>query len=286
MAAANDLKAEYGSDALGLEAINDALEAAEAAMASNMLNVSEFEAEVAKLKAAVEAFSESNFPYDVTFAEDLADVEKWSANPNPVAATKTVTLNYSGKKKVKNIIVTKKEAALTGTIYSWESSSTGVVTETGGTIEYKNGDGNRVNFLHNETGKYTICLNGKKNNITEETASANAGRMDVTLDNALAAGDVISITGYIYKNESKESTAYFIFNGANGFDINNMSVYAESDAFGNGENLYPDFNGSPKTVTVTVPAEAAGCKSFTMTRGKTGTNLFITKLEITRGETK
>ena len=34
---------------------------------------------------------------------------------------------------------------------------------------------------------------------------------------------------------------------------------------------------------VTVPAEAAGCKSFSMTRGVTGTNLFITKLEITKG---
>ena len=140
-----------------------------------------------------------------------------------------------------------------------------------------------MNYYHLETGKYTICLNGKKGNITDGTASQNAGRMDVTLDNALAAGDVITITAYTYKDESKQSSAYIIFNGESGFDSNNMSVYAESAAFGDETNLHTNFNGTPKTVTVTVPEAAAGCKSFTMTRGITGTNLFITKLEITKG---
>ena len=35
--------------------------------------------------------------------------------------------------------------------------------------------------------------------------------------------------------------------------------------------------------TAALAAEAAGCKSFSMTRGKTKTNLFITKLEVLRG---
>jgi hypothetical protein len=146
---------------------------------------------------------------------------------------------------------------------------------------YANGDGTRLNYP--QGGYYTICLNGKKTNLTDETASVNAGRMDVTLDNALAAGDVISITAFINKNETKQSSAYIIFNGANGFDSSYMSVYAESAAFGDEANIDGNFGGAPQTVMVAVPAEAAGCKSFSMTRGVTGTNLFITKLEVLRG---
>lgn len=233
-------------------------------------------------------------PYTVKLAEGTEDAAKWTITPaeattDGVHAGTEVKATYNGTKRVKSVkaVVTgAAPAAEAATIYSWESPA-GTVSQTGGTIEYVNGDtsgGDRVNYLHIETNNYTICLNGKKNNITDGTASQNAGRMDVTLDEALAAGDVITITAYIYKDESKQSSAYIIFNGANGFDSSYMSVYAESAAYGDNENLYSSFNGSPKTVTVTVPAEAAGCKSFSMTRGVTGTNLFITKMTITRGE--
>ena len=160
------------------------------------------------------------------------------------------------------------------TIYSWESPE-GTPVETGGTIAYVNGDGDRLNYLNN--GNYTICLNGKKANIADETPSANAGHMVITLDEALAAGDEIAITGYITKNESKKSSAYFYFE--KGGEL-------ESAAFSDEANIDPTFNGSPKTVTVTVPAEAAGSKTITMTRGQTGTNLFITKLVITGERTE
>ena len=40
---------------------------------------------------------------DVTFADGLTD---WTATPAPAAEGETVTLNYSGKKKVKSITVT------------------------------------------------------------------------------------------------------------------------------------------------------------------------------------
>jgi len=186
--------------------------------------------------------------------------------------------------KFRKVEAKKGAAAGPLTIYSWESPS-GTPTETGGTIKYVNGDtsnGDRVNYIHTETGKYTICLNGKLINITDDIASENSGRMDVTLDEALAAGDVISFTAYIYKIDTGASSdAYVIFNGANGFDKGNMSVYAESDEFNLANNLYS--SGAAKTVTVKVPAEAAGCKSFSMTRGITKTNLFITKLEVLRG---
>ncbi len=163
------------------------------------------------------------------------------------------------------------EAPVTSTIYSWESPE-GTPVETGGTIAYVNGDGDRLNYLN--SGNYTICLNGKKANINDETASANAGHMVVTLDNALAAGDVISITGYITKNESKKSSAYILYE--NGTET-------ESPVFSDEANIDATFNGSIQTKTVTVAEEAAGSKTITLTRGQTGTNLFITKLEIIRG---
>ena len=229
-------------------------------------------------------------PYTVSLAEGTVDADNWTITPAEGAYEgETVNATYGGTKHVKSVKAVVKGAAapVSNTIYSWESPN-GTVSQTGGTIAYVNGDtgnGDRVNYLHPETNNYTICLNGKKNNITDGIASQNAGRMDVTLDNALAAGDVISITAYTYKDESKQSSAYIIFNGESGFDSNNMSVYAESAAFGDETNLHTNFNGTPKTVTVTVPEAAAGCKSFTMTRGITGTNLFITKLVITKGAT-
>ena len=42
---------------------------------------------------------------DVTFADGLTD---WTATPAPAAEGETVTLNYSGKKKVKSITVTNQ----------------------------------------------------------------------------------------------------------------------------------------------------------------------------------
>ena len=158
------------------------------------------------------------------------------------------------------------------TLYSWESPE-GTPVESGGTIAYVNGDGDRLNYAN--SGYYTICLNGKKANVNDAAASANAGKMVVTLDQALAVGDVISITAYITKNESKEANAYIIF--ADGVD-------AESPVFGDAENIHENFNGAIGTKTVSVPEGAAGVKSITMTRGsKAGTNIFITKLTITRG---
>mgnify|MGYP002524303668 CR=1 FL=1 len=94
------------------------------------------------------------------------------------------------------------------TIYSWESPE-GTPIETGGTIAYVNGDGDRLNYQN--SGYYTICLNGKKANLNDATASANAGKMVITLDKALAAGDVIATTAYVNKNASKTASVYVLF---------------------------------------------------------------------------
>lgn len=156
-------------------------------------------------------------------------------------------------------------------IYSWESPE-GTPIQSGGTIAYVNGDGDRLNYANG--GYHTICLNGKKANLNDASASANAGKMVVTLDQALAAGDIISFTAYVNKNASAESGAYVLY--SNGQE-------AATENFGDAENIHADFGGSPATKTITVTEAAAGSNSFTMTRNVNGTNLFITKLVITRG---
>ena len=162
-----------------------------------------------------------------------------------------------------------------GVIYSWESPE-GTPIEMGGTIEHLYGKDNRLNYPN--SGYYTICLNGKKANVNDTAVDESkdaASRMVITLDNAVAEGDTIAITGYITKNSSSKSSAWIVFeNGAT----------AESAVFGDESNIYTaegvEATGASNTKDVVVSAEAAGSKTITLTRGQTGTNLFITKLQI------
>jgi len=161
-----------------------------------------------------------------------------------------------------------KPAPAEGISYSWESPA-GEVIEAGGTIAYVNGDGDRLNYKNSDY--YTICLNGKKANLDDEAASANAGHMVITLDNALQEGDAIAMTAYVNKNESKKASAYIVFE--NGTKM-------EGEVYSDEANIDPAFNGVPTTKVMDVPAAAAGSKTITMTRSQAGTNLFITKLVI------
>ena len=161
-----------------------------------------------------------------------------------------------------------KPAPAESNSYSWESPA-GEVIEAGGTIAYVNGDGDRLNYKNGDY--YTICLNGKKDNLDDETASANAGHMVITLDNALQEGDAIAMTAFVNKNESKKASAYIVFE--NGTKM-------EGEVYSDEANINPAFNGVPTTKVMDVPATAAGSKTITLTRSQTGTNLFITKLVI------
>ncbi len=158
--------------------------------------------------------------------------------------------------------------------YAWESPK-GVMCEKGGKITYENGDGNRLNYQ--QAGYYTICLNGKKGNMNDETPSANAGYMSVTLDEPVQAGDVIRMSAFLNKNASKTASAWFVFE-------NNATLAGE--VYGDEANIYSGedvtFNGAVTTKDVVVPAEAAGSKTIKITRNTAGTNLFVTKFEVLR----
>jgi hypothetical protein len=155
------------------------------------------------------------------------------------------------------------------TLYSWESPD-GAVVQTGGTITYVNGDGDRINYKNGNY--YTICLNGKKDYINDATPSANAGHMEISLDEALQEGDEINITAYINKNSSSKASAYILI-GSTGID---------GTEYGDNANIGLSTPGVITTTTTKVPSAAAGNKMVKLSRSVASTNLFITKLTITR----
>ena len=164
-------------------------------------------------------------------------------------------------------------------LYSWESPD-GTPVETGGTATYENGDGERLNYKQNvKNGEeviatyYTMCLNGKKANISDATASANAGHMLITLEKELQEDDEIAITAFTSKNSSSKASAWVVFEKGDPID---------SGDFTDDSNVGLDYTKEPETKTITVAAGNAGSKTIKLTRGSTGTNLFITKLVITR----
>lgn len=156
-------------------------------------------------------------------------------------------------------------------IYSWQSEGPDAVQQVGGTATAMVDD-TRVNYANTVNGVtyYTISLCGKKQTYPE------SAYVNIALDQALAEGDVISVTAYRNKDATGKSvTVEFLFDGDKDNSI------ASTEQF---PNINPDGEAdpAPATQTFTVPASAAGCKFFDMTRGSAGTNLFIIKLEITR----
>ena len=147
------------------------------------------------------------------------------------------------------------------TIYSWVSPD-GTVVETGG--KATGTDEARVNYSN--AGYYTISINKNKGNVDTDYVL-------ITLDEALQAGDVISITAYRNKDTNANGTLYMLFENGAEIDEGTEEVW---------NNIHPDYAQEPNTRTYTIGAEA-GSKSFKINRSATGTNVFITKLEITRG---
>ena len=187
-----------------------------------------------------------------------------------------VTISGTSAIQVTKVVFTpaaggEAEGGTEEAIYSWESPA-GTPIQTGGTITYTNGTGDdRVNMK--QLDYWTISLNGKKANIDDATASGNAGHMVVTLDEELQAGDVIKILAFTNKSSSAKSSAYVVFADGTGKDSGDF----EDDA-----NLGLATPGTPQEKTIAVPASAAGTKTFRMTRGSAGTNLWIIKLQVTR----
>ena len=88
--------------------------------------------------------------------------------------------------------------------------------------------------------------------------------------------DEIAITAFTSKTSASKSSAYVVFEKGDAID---------SGDYTDESNLGLEPAGAPITKTITVAAGNAGSKTIKLTRGTTGTNLFITKLVISRAET-
>ena len=159
--------------------------------------------------------------------------------------------------------------------YSWESPS-GTVEEMGGYASYKCGPegADRVNYQNN--GYWTLSLNGKKTSMGKETSEAG-GYIQIDLDQPLDICDVINITGYIYKPEESRIANIFV-NFEKGDGVDDSYYFADNDNLAKG--------GTMITHTLAVPSSAYGSRYIQLTRATTQTNIFITKLTITRREPK
>lgn len=98
------------------------------------------------LMAATGAMAQTT--YTVSVKEGTEDATKWSADPNPAAAGQTVTVTYTGSKKVKSVKA-KKKAKPAATVTTAPTATTGDIVAgsetalvsgdaaTGGTMMYK-----------------------------------------------------------------------------------------------------------------------------------------------------
>ncbi len=157
-------------------------------------------------------------------------------------------------------------------VYSWESPD-GNVVETGGKAEclfVPEGSANRLNYPNADY--HTMCLNGKGAEMASDAPSKpdNATHIQITLDKALEAGDVINITAYLNKGEEKVANIFFDY-GMGKFQVQDEKVYGN---IGLGEQ--------PTTHNYEVPAEAVGEKVIRLSRNASATNIFIIKFEIVR----
>lgn len=200
----------------------------------------------------------------------------------------------------------------TQTVYSWESPD-GTPVETGGKVASsanswkKNGEigvtEEHVNLKQTvkdltvdpnvSTDYWTLRLSGNNSHIdvTDQTTleSKDYGRcahVVILLDEPLAEGDLLTVTGFRNKDAAdKVANLYIRFDDENGKvvemkDADDETPYANVHTNG-GVDLDNDGN-LPTSKTYTVPAEAAGLKKIIFSRSKSGTNVFVTKVTITR----
>lgn len=141
-----------------------------------------------------------------------------------------------------------------GALFSWEAG-----TATGGSVVGNGADSGKVT-------DETITVSSKKANIENDNIT-------ITLEKALEAGDVISITGYRKKDTDANGNLYFLFETG-------ATIDEGGDVKWN--NIHENVGQQPNTNTYEVTAEMAGSKVIKLARSKASTNVFITKIEIIR----
>ena len=170
---------------------------------------------------------------------------------------------------------TDGEQASKQVIYSWEGAEAGA-NEKGGKATAANAgeDTSAEDINMSNAGHYVIRLRGAKD--------FSSYVVTLTLDQELAAGDKLAITAYRNKNQADKQSGVLarfdkggeVSSAVTGLEFVNINADGASDQ---------NYGTEPNTVTLDIPAEAAGSKKIEMTRAVTATNLFITKIQIIRG---
>ncbi len=187
--------------------------------------------------------------------------------------TITITFDPAAEDKIA-VTGVKREAPVfaDNNVYFWQSPD-GYQDQNGGVaVHNKYTERDRVNF--EQLGYYTISLNGKNDYSTDIVT--------ITLDegNTLEAGDQIAITAFRNKDQAgKKSGARLKFDSGSKIDTGNGTEFVNLNEDVAGADEY---GTEPNTVTITAPAAAEGSTTIQLTRSQTGTNLFITKIDITR----
>ena len=196
---------------------------------------------------------------------DLLVYNQFNVDASGLEAGSKYTLEGMGAKYNDNNqlypISFTKQGGGSSTIFSWEGAEGGAIVSGGSVVA---SDGESVNYPNSDY--YTIRINKKKNDIATDN-------VEITLDNALAANDEIAITGYRNKDTDANGTLYILFENGAFIDEGDAVVW---------NNIHSAVGQQPNTNTYKI-TDAAGSKSMKIARSTASTNVFITKIVITRG---
>ena len=152
--------------------------------------------------------------------------------------------------------------------YNWYAG-----TEKGGTIVEQNA-GETSNIGVAKRGYTTIQLSGKNDFSTNY--------FELTLDEPMKEGDEISVTAFRDKNGADVKRSGIIFKFEDESTINSDTM-GDDYIFNNLNEEGADYDASktePNTLVFKVPEGANNTSKLLFARGRTQTNLFVTKLEI------
>ena len=148
-----------------------------------------------------------------------------------------------------------------GDVYTWAGGADGAV-EAGGTAVAS--DGVSVNYANGDY--YTIRINAKMANIESDYT-------EITLKEALKAGDKIAITGYRNKDTDANGTLYMLFSNGSSIDEGDGVVW---------NNIHSAIGQQPNTNVYDVTEAIAGSTSVKIARSIASTNVFIIKVRVAR----
>ena len=174
-------------------------------------------------------------------------------------------LNGDGDLTLTKVQLVKKgdAPAEAKTLFSWIGGADGA-TVTGGTITGNGADAESINYAN--SNYYTIRVSSKK-------ASIDSDNITITLDEALEADDNIAITAYRNKDTDANGNLYILFENGTAIDEGNDVTW---------NNIHENVGQQPNT-NIYTPGDGAGSKTIKLARSKSGTNVFIIKIEIVRG---